>query len=46
MPKMHQNTFGSRDQLGSLCAPPDPPAAMGTEGREGRRGVIPKNQGE
>ena len=45
MPKMHQNTFLSPDPLGSICAPPDPLAAMeglilrGTDGGErGRKG--------
>jgi len=37
---MHQNTFLSPDPLGSICAPPDPLAAMeglilrGTDGGE------------
>jgi len=46
---MHQNVFGGRTRWGSLCAPPDPLAAMGAiskgrwltcKGRERRGGGL------
>jgi len=35
MPKMHQNTFGSRDRLGELMRSTRPSSRNG-DGREGR----------
>ena len=45
MPKMHQNTFGSRDQLGELMCSTRPSSRNG-DGREGReeRGNPPKSR--
>jgi len=39
MPKVHQNTFDGRTRWRSLCAPPDPLAAIGgLLLRRGRKG--------